>query len=61
VETELFEKLKKESQEEGISISELSRQKLRESSRLAKIEFMLEKLINDRKIYKVVHINNSIK
>lgn len=50
VETDFFERLKKQAQEEGTTISELCRQKLKECSRLTKIELMLENLIKKQKI-----------
>ena len=65
VETDLFERLKKQAKEEGTTISELCRQKLREGSRLIKIEMMLEKILSknyileDRKVYKRAGIENS--
>lgn len=46
IETELKEKLKQEAQDQNISFSELCRQKFRESSRLIKIEMMLEELLS---------------
>ena len=45
LETELKEKLGKQADDEGISISELCRQKLKENSQLEKIEMMLENLL----------------
>ncbi len=44
LETELLEALKWEADENKISISELCRQKLRECSKLTRIEILLEKL-----------------
>jgi len=46
LETELKEKLEKEAQGQNISFSELCRQKFKKSSRLIKIEMMLEKLLS---------------
>ena len=46
IETEILDNLKKQANEEGISISELCRQKLYECSRLTKIELMVESLYN---------------
>lgn len=46
LESDLKDNLERQAQEEEISISELCRKKLRESSRLVKIEMMLEKLIS---------------
>ena len=46
LETELKEKLGKQADDEGISISELCRQKLKENSQLEKIEMMLENLLS---------------
>lgn len=45
VETELFERLKKQAQEEGLTISESCRNKLKENSRIIKIEMMVEKIL----------------
>lgn len=45
LETELFEKLKKQAFENNISMSEMYRQKLRENSQLNRIEEMLRKLL----------------
>ncbi len=47
VNKELFEVLKKEAEEENVNLSELCRLRLKQSSRLVKIEMMLEK-INER-------------
>lgn len=44
IETEVLHILKRQADEEGISVSELCRQKLRECSRLARIEMILEDL-----------------
>ena len=44
IETEVLHILKKQADEEDITISELCRQKLRECSRLARIEIILEDL-----------------
>lgn len=45
LETDLKEKLEKLAEEQGISISELCRQKLKDNDRLIKIEMMIEKLM----------------
>ena len=50
VETDLFNDLKTQAEEDGLTISELCRQKLRECSRLIKIQFMLEELVKNRKV-----------
>lgn len=50
LETNLLETLKKQAIEENISVSELCRQKLIESPKINRIEFMLEKIINELKI-----------
>lgn len=44
LETSFMEKLKQEARLEYISLSELCRRKLRQNSRLVRIELMLEKL-----------------
>ena len=44
LETDLLETLQKEAQENDVSISEMCRQKLRQGSRLKKIEIMLENI-----------------
>jgi hypothetical protein len=44
LETDLLETLQKEAQENDVSISEMCRQKLRQSSRLKKIEILLENI-----------------
>lgn len=62
VETELFERLKKQAQEEELTISEYCRNKLKENSRILKIEIIMEKILSileDRKIYKQVPLKNS--
>jgi len=45
LETELFETLKREAQDNNISVSELCRQKLRKGSQLTRIEILLESLV----------------
>ncbi len=45
LETDLHEALLREAKQRKISISELCRQKLRESSQLTRIELLLEKLL----------------
>ena len=50
LETELLEALRRQAEENNISVSELCRQKLRECSQLTKIQMMLERL--DKKISK---------
>jgi len=42
VETEVFESLKKEAEQTGLSISALCRSKLKEYSKLTRIELILE-------------------
>lgn len=62
VETDLFFSLKKQALEDGVSISEFCRQKLRECSKLNRIEILVEDLIkkfDNRKIYKLHHIRHS--
>ena len=62
VETELFEKLKKQAQEEELTISEYCRNKLKQNSKILKIEIMMDKILSileDRKIYKQVPRENS--
>ena len=44
LETELLDQLKKQANEENISVSELCRKKLTESSKINRIEFMLEQI-----------------
>ena len=44
LETEIFEKLKKQAEQEEISVSALCRQKLGGCSKLTKIEIMLEEI-----------------
>jgi hypothetical protein len=45
IETQVKDKIKLEAFEEGISLSEFCRQKLKEKPRLVRIEFLLEKLL----------------
>jgi len=45
IETPIKDKMKLESFEEGISMAEFCRQKIREKPRLARIELMLERLL----------------
>jgi hypothetical protein len=45
IETSVKDKVKLEAFEEGVSVSELCRQKIREKPRLTRIELMLEKLL----------------
>ncbi|MBI2449608.1 hypothetical protein HYV49_04905 [Candidatus Pacearchaeota archaeon] len=62
METELFEKLKKQAQEEELTISEYCRNKLKQNSKILKIEIMMDKIfsiLEDRKIYKQVPRKNS--
>jgi len=64
METGLKEAIAKQAQEEGISMCELCRRKLKEPSRIIKIENMVGKilfLLENRKIYKEAYINNSSK
>jgi len=44
IETPLFEKLKREAEESGMGYPELCRKKLRDSPRLDRLEFMIERL-----------------
>ncbi len=58
LDSELKELITKRAKEEGLIISEFCRRKLRDDSRLARIELMLEKILSNvenRKIYKEVH------
>lgn len=48
IETSKKEQIKLEAYEEGVSISEFCRKKVRESSQLLRIELMLQKLIRRR-------------
>jgi len=50
IETDSLDKLKKQAQEEGISVSELCRKKLKGEDRLERIEMMLEKVLKIREI-----------
>ena len=64
METELKEAIAKQAQEEGISMCEFCRRKLKESSRIIKIENIVGKilfLLENRKIYKETYTNNSSK
>lgn len=45
IETKIKDKVKLEAFEEGVSIAEFCRQKIREKPRLARIELMLERLL----------------
>jgi hypothetical protein len=45
IETPIKDKIKLEAFEEGMSMAELCRQKIKEKPRLARIELMLEKLL----------------
>ncbi len=49
LEKDLKETLEKEAKQRNITISELCRQKLRESSQLTRIEILLEKLMKGDK------------
>lgn len=49
LETELKEKIERQAQEDNISLGELCRQRLRENSKLVKIEMMLNELITKLK------------
>lgn len=69
LETELREKLMNQANEEGISLSELCRLKLKDNSQLTKIEFMLEQIqksiLDNRGLYKAkdlqeININNKV-
>lgn len=56
LETPLREKLIQQSDEQGISLSEICRNKLKENSQLTKIEIMIEQIqksiLHDRALYK---------
>jgi hypothetical protein len=45
IETQIKDRIKLEAFEEGVSIAEYCRQKIREQPRLARIELMLERLL----------------
>ncbi|MDP3026349.1 MAG: hypothetical protein Q8N63_01475 [Nanoarchaeota archaeon] len=45
IETQIKDRIKLEAFEEGVSISEFCRQKIREKPRLTRIELMLERLL----------------
>lgn len=45
IESEYLEILKKQAKDQNISISELARQKLRSTTQLMKIEFLLQSII----------------
>ena len=49
LETELKEKIERQAQEDNISLGELCRQRLRENSKLVKIEMMLNESITKLK------------
>ena len=55
IETELFEALKKQALEQGISLSDICRQKLKYNSQLDRIEMMIGK------IYKLQQLKTSEK
>jgi hypothetical protein len=62
IETELKLMLEKKAKSEGLSVSEYCRNILREDFKFREIKIMLEKIqsaLENRKIYKEVHINNS--
>jgi len=61
LETDLKESVEKQAREEGISVCEFCRRKLKENQRIVKIEIMIERILEivDRKIYKEVSIKNN--
>lgn len=65
LESELKELVEREARKEGISICEFCRRKLKEDSKLIRIEMMLEKILSstyileNRKLYKVAQLKNS--
>jgi len=62
IETETKRIIEKKAEESGLSISEYCREIIKDNSKFLKIENALDKIIyilNNRKIYKEVHINNS--
>lgn len=63
LETELREKLARQAEEKGISISELCRQKLKENTQLTKIELMVEQIkksiLENRDVYKTKYLADS--
>jgi CRISPR/Cas system-associated exonuclease Cas4 (RecB family) len=63
LDSELRELINKRAKEEGVPLSEFCRRKLKEDSRIARIENMVEKILSNvenRKIYKQVHLKNNI-
>lgn len=64
LETELKESIEKQAEEEGISICEFCRRRLRDNSKIIKMEMMVERILSileNRKIYKEVpRMNSSI-
>ena len=62
IETEAKQFIEKQAREEGLTISNYCRNKLKEDSDILKIKNMLERilfLIENRKIYKEVHLTNN--
>ena len=62
IETEARQFIEKQAIEEGLTISNYCRNKLKEDSDISKIKNMLEKilfLVENRKIYKEVHLTNN--
>ena len=49
IETEILHKLKDKAKSVGLSLSEFCRQKLLESSKLNKIEYMLEQILKNER------------
>lgn len=55
IETDIFNALKKEAEQEGLSISALCRHKLCEYPKLTKIEFMIENI--EKKLNTKLNLN----
>jgi len=56
IETDLKRSIERQAREEGISVCEFCRRRLREYSRLARVEIIVEKILSkleNRKIYKL--------
>ena len=59
LETEVLQSLKKQAEQEEITLSELCRQKLMESSKLAKIEIILQEI--QKKLDSKLNLNRRYK
>lgn len=62
IETELKNSIEKKAKEKELSVSEYCREIIKDNFKFAKLEIILEKMIfllENRKIYKGVRINNS--